>query len=444
MIVTWPDDRKSTAGSPIASSPAARGCDRRRRQLRRAAAALAVALALISALAAASASAAAPYVDGISDQNLGLWDGNYLDTTGLFGPPFTSLFANAWVGPSGSHHLQYARFVTAPDAVAQGGACEQNLTTWFTYVTQTLHLIPVIAVWDVAEGGCADHGAPSASAYATDVQQLVTYLDGLHPGTTIPYIEAWNEPNSSGVPAATAAGYWTAANTVCATAGCTAIAGDFVDNDPDQGSPSFNPGCPAGLTYNVHLATYEQQYVTALGTARPTIWGFHPYYAVNCEQSTSVTTFESGLPSPAGQIWFTEVAAWECVNGQSTPRGVSQQNADAEYLVNTLMSPTFAGAPAHVFYYEMAAPQYTLDCAKYADSELYEAATDPGPLLARPAAATIYGPDTSLAATTGPPRGDLHGHAHTRRHLRGFLLLSVRSDDRLWLADNAFGGRSWA
>jgi hypothetical protein len=395
------------AGAPVAGERAARA--RRppqRRAVRRAVvvAVAAMALALVGALGAASASAGTTYVDGISDQNLGLWQGDYLDGTGLFTQPFTSFFQGAWVGSSGSEHLQYARFVTAPDAVAQGGACEANLDNWFTYVTQTLHLIPVIAVWDVAEGGCANHGAPSSSAYATDIGQLLTHLDSLYAGTTVPYIEAWNEPNSSGVPAATAAGYWTAANGVCATAGCTAIAGDFVDNDPDQGSQSFAPGCAANLTYN-NLATYERNYVTALGTGSPAIWGFHPYFAVNCEQSTSVATFEDNLPTPAGQIWFTEVGAWECVKGQSTPRGVARQQADAAYLVNTLMSASSPGAPAHVFWYGMAADGYTLDCSKYADSELYEAASSPGPLAARPAAATIYGADTTLAAAAAPVSG---------------------------------------
>ena len=106
-------------------------------------------------------------------------------------------------------------------------------------------------------------------------------------------------------------------------AGCTAIAGDFVDNDPDQGGQSFNPGCAPGLTYN-KLASYEDQYVSALAGATPAIWGFHPYFAVNCEQSASVTTFEDNLPTPSGQVWFTEVAAWECIKGKSTARGVTQ------------------------------------------------------------------------------------------------------------------------
>ncbi len=365
------------------------------------------AAAVACALGPSVAAAATPYIDGISDQNLGLWSGDYADASALFSPSVSDFFASAWVGPPGSQHLRYARFVTAPDVVAQGGACEANLDAWFAYVTQTLHLIPVVAVWNVAEGGCANDGVPSSADYTTDIQQLLGHLDGLFASTTLPYIEAWNEPNSSGVTAATAAAYWTAAAGVCASAGCTAIAGDLVDNDPDQGTQSFSPGCTAGLTYD-NLAAYERAYVTALGPGVPTIWGLHPYFAVNCEQSTSVTTFEAGLPGGgvgSAQVWFTEVAAWECIKGRSSARGAAVQQADAQYLTGTLMSPSAPSPPAHVFWYEMAAPQYTLDCSKYSDSELYEASEDPGVLTARAAAATVYGPDTSLAAAPAAASG---------------------------------------
>ncbi len=354
------------------------------------------------ALAAAwtsTASAGTSFVDGISDQKLGEWSGNYLDSSGLFSIPFPSFFSATWVG-SGATHLRYARFVTAPDAIAQGGACEQNLVSWFRYATLTLHVIPVIAVWNVTEGGCVNHGLPSTAAYTSDIAQLLGYLDTLGAGP-VPYIEAWNEPNSSSVSASQAAGYWSAANAICATDNCVAIAGDFVDNDPDQGSQSFAPGCVAGLTFNSHLKPYEVSYVKALGTARPAIWGFHPYYAVNCEQSTSVSTFEQNLPTPAGQVWFTEVGAWECRLGQSPARGAARQQSDASYLVNTLMSSTNPAAPAHVFYYGMAPLVYTQSCSKYADSALYMGVTAPGSLYARPAAATIYGIDSTLAAQTG-------------------------------------------
>ena len=53
----------------------------------------------------------------------------------------------------------------------------------------------------------------------------------------------------------------------------------------------------------------------------------------------------------------------------------------------------------------MAADGYTLDCSKYADSELYEADSSPGSLLARPAAATIYGADSTLNAAAEPVSG---------------------------------------
>ena len=378
----------------------------RTRRSRAALVALACAAAMLAgALAAAPAGAAGPYIEGVSDQDLGLWSGNYQDASTDFNAPFPSFFGQSWVGDPPSH-IQYARFVTAPDAVTQGGACEQNLYNWFTYVTQTLHLVPVIAVWDVAEGGCADNGAPSTADYTTDIGQLLAYLDGLGPAK-VPYLEAWNEPNSSSISSAQAAAYWTAANAVCATDDCTAIAGDLVDNDPDQGSQSFEPGCAPGLTYT-HLASYETAYVAALGAARPAIWGFHPYFAVNCEQSASVTTFEQNLPAPAGQVWFTEVGAWECVRGQP-PRGPTQQNDDAEYLVNDLMSA--ADAPAQVFWYEIAPLVYTQSCSKYADSALYEGTQAPGFLYARPAAATVYGVDDALAAVTDGAGGESSGQA---------------------------------
>jgi len=341
-------------------------------------------------------------VDGISDQNLGQWSGNYLDTSNLVSIPFPIFFSQAWVGGLSAQHIRYVRFVTAPDAVAQGGACEQNLAKWFIYATQTLHVIPVIAVWNVTEGGCVDDGRPSTVTYESDIQQLLGYLAGLDGGVAVPYLEAWNEPNSSGVSASQAAAYWLAAKTICQTAGCTAIAGDLVDNDPDQGSQKFNPGCAANLTYNSHLKPYEDAYVKALGSARPTIWGFHPYNAVNCEQSASVTTFESNLPSPPGQIWFTEVGAWECRLGQSPARGTAVQQSDASYLVNTLMA---SPEVTRVFYYELAAFVYTQSCSKYADSALYEANTAPGFMYARPAASTIFGSDTTLSATTGSATG---------------------------------------
>jgi hypothetical protein len=371
---------------------------RRATQRRWLMAGVAVLALLVLGATARSATAVPPYVDGIADQNIGAWNGNFVDGQGVFDEPFYDYFQQAWVGSPPSH-IRYARFVTAPDVIAQGGACEQNLFNWYSYVTETLHLTPVIAVWDVAEGGCADHGVPSNVKYTADIEQLLAALRGL--GTPLQYLEAWNEPNASGVSAAAAAGLWSDAGAACAAAGCTALAGDFVDT-ADQGGLKFDPGCAANLTFN-GLRSYEVAYVKALGGEVPAIWGLHPYIAVNCEQSTSLRTFAANLPhsSPPAQIWFTEVAAWECFDGQTPPRGPAVQQADAGYLVNTLMAPGAPAAPTHVFWYEIAAPGWTQNCAKYTDSALYEADSAPGTLLARPAAQTVFGPDTELSATTG-------------------------------------------
>ena len=366
---------------------------------RRRALALAAALLMTLLLGATARSAWAvpPYIDGIADQNIGSWNGNFIDSQGVFDQPFYDYFQQAWVGIPPSH-IRYARFVTAPDVIAQGGACEQNLFNWYAYVTQTLHLIPVIAVWDVAEGGCANHGVPSNAKYTTDVEQLLGALSAL--GTPLQYFEAWNEPNASGVSAAAAAGLWSDAGGVCAANGCTALAGDFVDT-ADQ-SQKFNPGCGSNLTFKT-FRTYETTYVKNLGGAQPAIWALHPYLAVNCEQATSLRTFAANLPQSATPpaVWFTEVGGWECFNGQSPARGTARQQADASYLVNTLMAPGAPAAPDHVFWYEIAAPGWTQNCAKYTDSALYEANTAPGTLFERPAARTVFGSDTELSATTG-------------------------------------------
>src|ERR1700691_5522195 len=104
------------------------GCPRRPRPraLRRLLVLFAAALALACAAGGGEALAGTTYVNGISDQNLGNWSGNYVDGSGLFDAPLYDLFANSWVGTPPSH-VRYARFVTAPDTVAQGGECEQNL-----------------------------------------------------------------------------------------------------------------------------------------------------------------------------------------------------------------------------------------------------------------------------------------------------------------------------
>jgi opacity protein-like surface antigen len=93
---------------------------RRRRRSALAAAVVLVAAILLGATAR-SALAAAPYVDGIADQNLGQWNGNFVDGQGVFNEPFYDYFQQAWVGTPPSHIL-YARFVTAPDVIAQGGS----------------------------------------------------------------------------------------------------------------------------------------------------------------------------------------------------------------------------------------------------------------------------------------------------------------------------------
>ena len=239
---------------------------------------------------------------------------------------------------------------------------------------------------NVTEGGCADDGRPSTVTYEADIKSLLGYLAGLDGGVAVPYLEAWNKPNSSGVSASQAAAYWVAAD---ADLSRRRVAPRWPEisliTTPTRARRSSTPDALPNLTYNNHLKPYEDNYVTALGSARPAIWGFHPYEAVNCAQPASLTNLESNLPHPGGADLVHGGGSLGVPSGASATRQAVQQS-DASYLVNTLMaSPEVIS----VFYYEFAAFVYTQSCSKYADSALYEANTAPGFMYARPAAATI-------------------------------------------------------
>ena len=88
------------AARPTQLAPERVGCPPRPRlgALRSLFALLAAALALACAAAAAPALAGTSYVNGISDQNLGNWSGNYVDASGVYNSPLYDLFATTWVG----------------------------------------------------------------------------------------------------------------------------------------------------------------------------------------------------------------------------------------------------------------------------------------------------------------------------------------------------------
>ena len=202
-------------------------------------------------------------------------------------------------------------------------------------------------------------------------------------------------------------------------------------------------------TWANHLATYEADYVAALGGAQPAIWGFHPYYAVNCEQAASVTTFEAGLP---GRRRGARRRCGSPRSGHGSACSASRaarrpaQEADAKYLVqDSFPRPRRARSSTTRW-----PPNYSSNCSKYSDSELFEADANPGPLVARQAAYDIYGPDTTLGGLTGVRKRchlhdrDVQRRRRSRRPLQRQLSLRYGPTDAYGSqTPSSRSGRAW-
>jgi hypothetical protein len=341
---------------------------------------LGVCMAILCIGCAASASAGAVgYVDGISDQHFGSWAGTFSEASG-FTSPFPSFFADSWVGSPPSH-IKLSRYIVQWDVMRGVGYSGEltNLDAWYNH-TIALGLTPDLAL---ANYGCTGCVAPEKTEYYT------RELEALHsalPSVTV--FEAWNEPNHAGnfyVSPVAAAHFTNAAYSFCASHGCTAIAGDFLDSESN-------------------MVKYEEEYESNLSPRDPVNWGIHPYANVKYEaESHTVEHFKAKLPNPStDSIWFTEVGAYNCELGEL--RGLEKQEKSAKYLVNHLI-PEFA--PVHVFYYQAAWPyDEQPPCnSETLDTALYAAQSTNGPVLARPAASIIFGPEGSPTASTGAATG---------------------------------------
>ncbi|HEV3034889.1 MAG TPA: hypothetical protein VGX72_08875 [Solirubrobacteraceae bacterium] len=321
---------------------------------------------LLSFLAGAgTARAGTPFVDGISDQSLPVWNGSFTTSA------FVSSFRTSWVG-----QIAFARYVLQWNAMAEASAganahgdYRERFEAWLEDV-RALGLEPVVALTSYT-GVYPDAGGE----YQQRVEALLGAADRYD--APVGYVEAWNEPNNQGnEPAAKAGEIANWANAVCTHLGCQVIAGDFED------SPS--------------LVVYQQAYITALQFS-PVIWGIHPYRSVKAHNDEAIVHFEQALPDrgAGAQIWFTEVGAYYCAHRQVL--GEAQQAADASYLIDTLI-PTVA--PTHAFYYGfMAGDDAEVPCATGAgeDSELYRASGVP-----RAAASVIFaGFDRPLELAAG-------------------------------------------
>jgi hypothetical protein len=314
---------------------------------------------------AATAHAGTPYVDGISDQSLPVWNGGFSTS------PFASFFRETWVG-----QIAYARYVVQWNAMAEpsaganaNGDYRERFEAWLDDI-RSLGLAPVLALTSYTPVH------PSAAGeYEQELEAFLAVAAGA--GAPVGYVEAWNEPNNQGNELAFKAGEianW--AESVCERRGCQVIAGDFED------APSAE--------------SYVHTYIDAL-TFTPVIWGIHPYRAVKLGSASTVLSIEQALPGhgAGAQIWFTEVGSYYCVHHQVL--GEAQQAADASYLVKRLIP---AITPTHVFYYAfMAGNNAEVPCATGAgeDSELYRASG-----IARAAAGVIFaGSDRPLELASG-------------------------------------------
>ncbi len=328
----------------------------------------AAAVAVAAAGATSARAAGTPYVDGISDQNVPYWNGDFWNG----GPPVSAFgrLLQSELAQTPGLRLRYARYVVAYDVMCdQTGPAFATFKAWLNDV-QSLGLVPDVGFWYGNFDGNRCPGLPlipqTAAQYnGTSTGGAVAALLARFP--QIRTIEPWNEPNDGRGPdvaPATAAAFWLAVHADCGASGCDAvIAGDFSDS--------------------THLASYEHAYVAALGGVDPGDWGIHPYTAVNRLETKPVTVFQAELPSPpTDRVWYTEVGAFYCTRKMNPATGASAQTLEdyqqtrARYLVHTLMAPPLA--PVHVFYYEFMFKNNVPGPCVTNDTALFEPNGPPG------------------------------------------------------------------
>jgi hypothetical protein len=313
-----------------------------------------VAICLSLACFDAPARAGTAYVDGISDQSLASWAGTVAESSGA--------------------HIELARYVVQWDVMLGVGYPEElaNLRSWYDRALQ-LRLTPELALDNYNCGDCA---APrDTAAYTSQLEALFR---------SFPYVkvlEAWDEPNDSHYTSylspTAAAQLMNAAYSFCAAHGCTAIAGDLLDSEPN-------------------MVEYEKDYEHSLQPRDPGNWGVHPYRAVKYMSDSTVVEFREALPDPAAdRIWFTEVGAYYCEAGHTY--GERAQEQQARFLADSLIPEL---QPAHVLYYDAAATQGAPPAcdSQQSDTALYAARSPGGPLLARAAASIVLGPQQASSA----------------------------------------------
>lgn len=349
----------------------------RRARKRATGTALWFALAL-SAMAATGSTAGAytTHVDGVADQNLERWDGNFESS------PFASFFGKSWVG---REHIRFARYAVQWN-VASGAPEAATARTQFEAWLRDVATLGLTVVLAPTSFNAEAH--PSPALYRSELERLLALAK---PIDHVAYLEAWNEPNNQGgfphvAEAAEPARYADEAHELCRRLGCKVIAGDLED------SPNS--------------AAYVREYARFL-TWKPSLWGVHPYEAIYSGKEgktayswTNLESYERELRAisyPSPHLWYTEVGAYYRLQsgaGVARPGNAAVQSQDAEEL-NRLIAQK---RPAHVFYYEFMYGDGQNVPVGASDTELYEEGD-----TARAAAAVIFAGSAAQAEATAPP-----------------------------------------
>ena len=339
--------------------------------------------------------ASAARVDGISDQNLAHWDGAAFDVASFSSRPFPNFFRDVWVGGAG--HIRLARFVVPWDVMAEphGETLHFDLFAAWLADVRWLGLTPDVAI-EQAESVTSAHGVglgrmpASVDRYRAYVDALLRYAASA--GEPIRYLEAWNEPNNTGIgpvgdghpSAARAAEFMNVASALCAERGCTPIAGDFLDSQYERPGHEEVKERSSGAVATGMGVSYEREYLANLTPPYPLNWGFHPYAAVKYRTMQTIADFERALPGRDVAVWLTEVGAYLCQGARaSTP----SEQADGVRYLDGLISPALK--VIHAFYYELKADtrqQETTCPGGGADTSVYGSAD-----AARPAAQAVFG-----------------------------------------------------
>jgi hypothetical protein len=319
-----------------------------------------------AAATGAGTATATAYVDGISDQSLPAWDGDFS------GSYFGSLFAAVWVAGG---HIRMARYVAQWDLMGEPsrgaepqGDYREKFEAWLIDVSR-LGLVPDVGLTSY------DGSYPAnVQEYRASLQLMLERAREM--GHPVQYLEAWNEPNNQGAQTAVRAAQLTnSADGLCEGGyACRVVAGNLED------SPE--------------VAGYEREYEKALDF-RPAIWGVHPYYSVELQSRAPLENFIENLPraGAGARIWFTEIGARRCTDygGELRENGAGGQAERARWLLDTLMRDA---RPEHVFYFGfLAGERRQPSCsAEREDDELYEPSADAsGPDVPRPAASYVWG-----------------------------------------------------